>query len=157
MPNKTGKLNLNTWLENEQVNFEEINENFEKIDKLIICTESGTKTAAYSGGSDSMATWRYKKYSDGTVEMSTKLSFNTLKCNGGDAAPYISTNSKLFFPFSFSEIYDVQMHLVSEMNGWVSDITSNSVVDYREFRIVGMKQETDNTAKQIYVTVKGVL
>ena len=77
--NKTKNLGLNIWLENEPVNFEEMNENFEKIDHFVSCTESGVKTASYSGGSDTVANWRYKKYSDGTVEMSAKLNFTNLK------------------------------------------------------------------------------
>ena len=83
MPNTTSKLGLNTWLENDVVDFEEINENFEKLDNMVMCIESGTKTANFSGGTTSVATWRYRKYSDGTVEMSAKLEFTNLKCDGG--------------------------------------------------------------------------
>ena len=44
MPNITKKLGLNIWLENDIVDFEQINENFQKIDDCVICTESGIKT-----------------------------------------------------------------------------------------------------------------
>lgn len=46
MPNITKKLGLNILLENDIVNFEQINENFQKIDDCVICTESGIKTAS---------------------------------------------------------------------------------------------------------------
>lgn len=157
MPNKTANIGLNTWLENEVVNFEEVNENFEKIDGLVSCIESGTKTTSYTGGASSVATWRYKKYSDGTVEMYTKLEFVNLKCNGGSEAPYYSGDSKLYFPFELSEVSDVQMHLVSNTIGWVSDITDKSVLDYVTFRVMAMKFEDENIYKQIFVNVKGVI
>ena len=34
MPNQTQNLKLNTWLETEPVDFEQINDNFRKIDAL---------------------------------------------------------------------------------------------------------------------------
>lgn len=157
MLNRTKNLGLNIWLESEPVNFEEINENFEKLDTMIMCVENGKKTAAYTGGSDSAATWRYKKFSDGTVEITTKLGFTNLKCNGGSAAPYYSGNVKVSFPFEFSEVYDVQMHLASNTIGWVSDTTDKSVLDYLMFRVMGINYETDYVYKQVFITVKGVL
>lgn len=155
--NKTSKLNLNIWLENEVVDFEEINENFNKIDALTVVTESGTKTSSYTGGSDTVAKWRYKKYSDGTIEMSAKMEFVNIKCNGGDKSPYYSGSSKVYFPFELSEVYDVQMHLASNTIGWVSDITGKSVLDYVMFRVMSTAYESTTTYKQIFINVKGVL
>ena len=157
MASKTGNLGLNVWLENEVVDFEQINENFQKIDALTVCTESGTITSNYSGGATGVATWRYKKYSDGTVEMSTKLEFTNLKCNGGSAAPYYSGTSTLYLPFSLSSVFDVQMHLASNTIGWVSDITGQSVLDKVLFRVMGMQLENDYIYKQVFVSVKGVI
>lgn len=157
MPNTTSKLSLNTWLENDVVDFEKVNENFEKLDNMVMCIESGTKTANFSGGTTSVATWRYRKYSDGTVEMSAKLEFTNLKCNGGSSSPYYSGDSKVYFPFSFSSVYDVQMHLASNTIGWVSDITGKSVLDYVMFRVMGTAYESENVYKQVFITVKGVL
>lgn len=157
MPNKTTNLELNTWLENEMVNFEEVNANFETIDKLVSCVESGTKTSNYTGGSDSVAKWRYKKYSDGTVEMSAKLGFTNLKCNGGNQSPYYSGTSNVYFPFTLTEVYDVQMHLASNTIGWVSDITGKSVLDMVMFRVMATESETDEKYKQIFIQVKGVM
>ena len=64
MSDLTSNLAFNTFLENEVIDFEKINENFEKLDGYALCIESGEKTAIYSGGASGNATWRYKKYSD---------------------------------------------------------------------------------------------
>lgn len=157
MPNQTSNLKLNTWLENEAVDFSEVNANFETLDKLVSCVESGTTTSNYSGGSDSVAKWRYKKYSDGTVEMSAKLGFTNLKCNGGTKSPYYSGSSTVYFPFTLSEVYDVQMHLASNTIGWVSDITGKSVLDSVMFRVMATENESTEKYKQIFIQVKGVM
>ena len=157
MPNKTNNLGLNTFLETEYVDFEQINENFEKIADLVSCVESGTKTSSYTGGSDSVVTWRYKKYSDGTIDMSAKMEFTNLKCDGGSSSPYYSGDSKVYFPFSLSQVYDVQMHLASNTIGWVSDITGKSVLDHVMFRVMGTEHESSYVYKQIFINVKGVL
>lgn len=157
MPNTSSNLGLNVFLENDVVDFEDLNTNFEKLDTMIMCTESGTKTANYTGGTSSVATWRYKKYSDGTIEMSAKMGFDNLKCNGGDTSPYYSGSSKVYFPFSLSAVYDVQMHLASNTIGWVSDITGRSVLDYVMFRVMSTAYESDYEYKQIFINVKGVI
>ena len=157
MPNTTKNLGLNIWLENEVVDFEEINENFKKLDTMIMCVESGTKTANYTGGSDSVATWRYKKYSDKSIEMWAKLQFTNLKCNGGTSSPYYSGESKIYFPFTLSSVNDVQMHLASNTIGWVSDITGQSVLDNVQFRVMSTAYESTTIYKQIFINVKGVL
>lgn len=157
MSNVTDNLQFNVWLEDDVVNFEEINANFEKLDSMVMCVESGTKTSAYSGGSSSNATWKYKKYSDGTIEMSSKLEFTNLKCNGGSAAPYYSGSVLVNFPFDLKEVYDVQMHLASNTIGWVSDITGKSVLDSVNFRVMGMSSESTYVYKQVFINVKGVL
>lgn len=157
MPNKTANLQLNTWLENEAVNFEEVNENFETIDNLVSCIESGTKTANYTGGVESAAKWRYKKYSDGTVEMSTVVYFTNLKCNGGSKSPYYSGTSTIYFPLSLSGVYNVQMHLASNTFGWVSNITGKTVSDYVMFRLMALEYEDTEEYKQVFINVKGVM
>lgn len=157
MPNQTANLQLNTWLENEAVDFEDINANFEKIDSLVSCVESGVKTANYTGGTDSVAKWRYKKFSDGTVEMSAKMEFSNLKCNGGATSPYYSGTSTVYFPFTLTGVYDVQMHLASNTIGWVSDITGKSVLDKVMFRVMSTALESSDTYKQVFIQVKGVM
>lgn len=157
MPNTTKNLGLTTFLENDVVDFEYINANFEKIDDLVVGVESGTKTANYSGGSSGVATWRYKKYSDNTIEMSAKLEFTNIKCNGGDTSPYYSGTSTVYFPFQLSRVYDVQMHLASNTFGWVSNITGRSVLDSVMFRLLALTKEEDYEYKQVFINVKGVI
>ena len=155
--NKTTKLKMNSWLENDPVDFEEINENFNIIDALPICIESGTKVGTYTKGPESTCTWRYKKFSDNTIEMSTKLAFDTLKCNVGSKSPYYSEESKVTFPFSFKEVYDVQMHLASTAIGWPVDVTGRTALDSVTFKMAAINSETDSIYKQVFVNVKGVL
>ena len=153
--NKTTNLKLNTWLENDPVDFEEINENFNIIDSLPICIESGTKTGTYTGGTTTVNTWRYKKYSDGSIEMFTKLEFDNLKCNSGTEAPYYSGSSKVTFPFALKAVRDVQMHLASNTIGWISDTTGRNVIDYVSFRIAAIHKEDSAEYKQVFINVKG--
>ena len=157
MASKTKNHGFNIWLETDAVNFDEINKNFEKIDTFVVCTESGTKSAACSGGISGTTKWHYKKYSDGTIEMSAKMEFDNLKCNGGSGSPYYSSDVKVNFPFSLSSVYDVQMSLASNTIGWVSNITGQSVIDCVKFRVLATAQETSTLYKQVFITVKGVL
>lgn len=157
MPNKTKNLGLNTWLESEVVDFEQVNENFETLDAMPMCIESGTKTANYTGGVSGTTVWRYKKYSDKTIEMSTKMEFTNIKCNGGDVSPYYSGISEVHFPFTLSSVYCVQMHLASNTFGWVTNITGSSVLDLVKFRILNPTKEEEGTYKQVFITVKGVM
>ena len=168
MPNQTAKLKLNTFLENEAVNFEDLNENFEKIDGYVICTGSGTRSSAYTEGANSTATWHYKKYSDGTIDMSTKLEFTNLVCNrlpgSGSGSVYRSVTSTVNFPFGTYEIYDVQIHLVSDISSydnhaWVSNITDRNVTNALTFRLNSSTNEGSNRSinRQVYINIKGVL
>lgn len=157
MANQTAKNQFNIFLENDTVDFELINENFNKLDDMNLCIASGMTTSSYSGGVTGTATWRYKKFADGTIEMSTKLEFDNIKCNGGTGSPYYSGTSTVNFPFSLSSVYDVQMHLASNTIGWVSDITGKSVLDYVMFRVMSTSYESENIYKQIFINVKGVL
>lgn len=157
MATKTPKLGLNIWLESDPVNFEEVNENFKKIDDMVMCIESGEVSSSYSGGVSGSTTWKYKKYSDGTIDMSTKMEFTNIKCNGGSSAPYYSGTLNLYLPFTLSQVYDVQMHLASNTIGWVSDITGQSVLDKVTFRLLAMENESDYKYKQVFINVKGVL
>lgn len=157
MATKTPKLGLNIWLESDPVNFEEVNENFKKIDDMVMCIESGEVGSSYSGGVSGSTTWKYKKYSDGTIDMSTKMEFTNIKCNGGSNAPYYSGTLDLYLPFTLSQVYDVQMHLASNTIGWVSDITGQSVLDKVVFRLLAMENESDYKYKQVFINVKGAL
>lgn len=156
MPNQTSNNQFNTFLESDAVDWSLINENFEKIDKMVLCVDSGEKTAAYSGGATGNASWKYKKYSDGSVEMYTAIDFDSLKCSGGAKAPYNTDSVRLVFPFQLVSIDCVQMHLISSnTNGWVSDITGRNILDYLLFRVMGMETESSNVYKRVCIDLKG--
>lgn len=175
MPNKTAKLGLNTWLENEYVNIEEINDNFRLLDGFPMCVESGTKTSEYGYVNPENSqfiswgnvTWYFKRYAtsslDGNFEMSAKIEYSgnkDLKCNGVLApndAMFYSGISRIMFPVKFKHVYDVQMHLASNTLGWLSDITGAAVSSYVQFRLVNPKEETESMYKQVFINVKGVL
>lgn len=157
MPNLTTKLGLNTWLENEVMDVDQLNANFEKLDSMVMCLENEKKTANYTGGSDTVVTWHYRKHSDGTVDLWTKLSFSSLKCNGGSAFPYYSEDVKIYLPFSLSAITDVQMHLASGTIGWICDVTGKGILDYLQFRVMSTVYESTTLYKEVFINVKGVL
>lgn len=52
MPNLSTNMGFNLFLESDVVDFEQLNANFEKLDKMVLCIESGTKTASYSGNTN---------------------------------------------------------------------------------------------------------
>ena len=153
MSSKTSNLGLTIWNDTDPVDFEEINSNFQTIDGLANCIESGIVTVSYNGGTNTDVNWYYKKYSDGVAEACVILSYNTLTCNTGTAAPYESTVSTINFPFTFSAIYNIQMNLVSETTGWIAN-TSVSL-DRAAFKVCNIVQETEATYKQVCVSVKG--
>lgn len=157
MASKSEKMGFNIFLDTDVVDFELINENFNKLENAVICIESGTKTSSYTGGVSGSTTWRYKKFSDGTIEMSVKMEFDNLKCNGGTTSPYYSSDSKVYFPFTLSSVYDVQMHMASNTIGWVSDITDKSALDHVMFRVMATVKEDNYEYKQVFINVKGVL
>lgn len=155
MPNKTSKLKLNTFLENEAVDYTQVNENFEILDKCPICTESGEKTSAYTGASSGNATWYYRKYSDGTVDLYTKIETTALKCSSGASAPYYSDTIKLVLPIELSTIYSTEINSASEYLGWMANVTGKNVNDYILFRAAGAKIESSNAYKCVFIHIKG--
>ena len=159
MPKLTPKLGLNTWLENEIVNFEEINANFERLDVMPMCVESGTKTASYSGTTSGTTPWYYRKYSDGTIDMFTCVSYTDLICSKGSSAPYYSEDSKVYLPFDIMQFLDVQMHLVTpDTYGWVVDATDKVAFDHVKIRVASNTYELNSSYdKRVYISIKGVL
>lgn len=148
-------MEFNLFLESDVVDFELLNANFEKLDKMVLCTESGEKTANYSGGTTGNATWKYKKYSDGTIDLYTAMSLDNLKCSQGSQAPYYTSDCKVYFPFTITKIDNVQMHMSSETKGWVCNLTGKDVVDYILFNIMGMESENNYVFKKVFIDVKG--
>ena len=157
MANKTDRCGFNVFLENDIVNFDEINYNFEKLDTMNLCVESGTASATYNGVTSGSIIWRYKKYADKTVELSAKLELGSIRCNGGSSAPYSSGEINVYFPFKLSNVYNIQMHMTSNTVGWVHDMTPKGVLDCVSFKAISMALESANVYKEISINVKGVL
>lgn len=153
MSRKTSNLGLTVWNDTDPVDFEEINSNFQTIDGLINCIESGIVTVSYNGETNADVKWYYKKYSDGIAEACAILFCNTLTCNTGTAAPYESAVSTIKFPFTFSTVYNIQTNLVSGTTGWIAN-TSVSL-DSVSFKICNIVQETEASYKQVCVSIKG--
>lgn len=157
MASQTNRCKFNTFLENDVVDFEQINENFEKLDAMGFCVETGTKAANYDGTTSGSILWRYRKYSDNHVELSIKLEFGNLACNGGTEVPYSSGQVNVYLPFKFSDIYNIQMHMSSNTVGWVQDVTAKGSSDKVSFKVLSMDKETVTVYKEISIIVKGVL
>lgn len=157
MANQTTKNKFNIFLENDPVDFELINANFEKIDSMNLCVESGIKAANYSGVTSGSILWRYKKYSDKTIDMDIKLEFGNIRCNGGSAFPYLSGIVNVYFPFKLSNVFNIQMHMTSNTVGWVSDLTPKGALEYVSFQVLSVYSESENVYKEISISVKGVL
>lgn len=157
MSSKTKNLGLTTWDDTDPVDFEEINDNFEKIDNLVSCIESGVAQSTYTGGARETVDWHYKKYSDGSVDMTGVVYYTTLLCSNGDAPLYSSDVSDVTFPFEFNDIFDVQMNLTSGTFGWVCNANSATSLDHISLRIYNMWKETADVYKYIYINIKGKL
>ncbi len=157
MANLTEKNGFNIFLENDVVDFELINANFEKLDGMCLCTESGTKAGNYSGVTSGTILWRYKKYADKTVELSVKMEFGNIRCNSGTNAPYMSGQINVYFPFKLSNVFNIQTNMSSNTVGWVHDITPNGALDCVSFKVASMQLESVNVYKEISINVKGVL
>lgn len=155
MSNLTNNIGFNIFLENDYVDYELINRNFEKLDTMVLCVESGDKSASYSGAATGNATWHYKKYSDGTIDLYTKIGFDTLKCNQGSKAPYYTTDCKVYFPITITKIDCIQMYMGSSTVGWVNNVTGKDVTDVVTFNIMSMESESVYVPKQIFINVKG--
>lgn len=153
--NVTSNIGLHVWNEDEIVDFEEINENFEKIDDLLLVVEYGTKTANTTGGTDNIITWYYRVFNNQTVDMYCKLDCDSLKCNNGSAVPYLTNELTVSFPFGLSEIRDVHMHMASSTKGWVFNTTEENVLNKLSFVVGSFENESTNNHKTIYISLKG--
>lgn len=153
---KTLNLGFHSWIETDAVNFEEINENFDKIDNLVHCTESGIMTMPYTNGSNTTAEWYYRKYSDGMVEACADLTYTNLICDQGSEAPYYSAkHSEITLPFTFARVYDLQMHLASNSMSWVTNITGSNISNRVIFRLFNVTVESSELYKQVFVHIVG--
>lgn len=154
MPNQTKNLRFNVFLENEPVDFEQINANFEKIDSLLNCVEHGTKSTNYSGGATGTANWTYRKYSDGSIELYTVVDVSTMKCNIGDEMPFSSSAVDVPLPFKVN-VKSLLTHLSTSVMNIVTDETNSAAKNNLVFTLKGFANETATLSKRLFIHVKG--
>lgn len=164
MATKTPNLKLNTWLESDVVNFEEVNENFEVLDGCIMCIASGMTDSSCSGSSDSRPNWNYKKYSNKTIEMDTRIPFANSICSEGvtGTGPYkMINNCILSLPTNvgtITSITSIQLQLSGEnAYGWAVNLSNKDRIDSIVMNILNSIIETSSSYKEIHVSVKGVI
>ena len=158
--NRTEKLGLHTWLENEIVDFEEMNENFEIMDALPLCIGSGARSAPYSGSTltTDAAVWYFRRYSDGVVEISGKFVHNALPVSTGAAAPYTTDQTTITFPITFNKIYSINITCNGYETMCIPVLTTPAdITNYISYKLMSFTQETSSeyTDKEVYITVKG--
>lgn len=158
MPNSTANLGLNIFLEDEVFDVDQVNENFQKLDVVPMCTETGTMTSYYSGASVGTITWYYKRYQDKTIELNASVSLNLLITKNGTSQPYYSDTVEVGLPVQFSSIYDAHISVASNTQCWPSIIASSRIIDSLNFVLLSKNKvtSTTNNFKTIFIQVKGV-
>lgn len=157
MPKTTTNLQFNLFEETDVVDFELINQNFEKIDNTKLWIGSDKTASTYSIGEvNGTASWYYKEMSDRHVEMYTKIDLDTLKCSNGSGVPYYSDTVTLNLPVPLDSVHDVQMHLNSSTVGWIIDETGANMSSFVKFKVASFNHEPSVIYKQIFVSIKGI-
>lgn len=154
---KTEKnLGFNTFVENQIVDFDQVNENFKMIDKMCICTDSNQITAGNTS-------WYCREFADKTVDMTTKIEYADKRCTNGSKAPYYTSDVVVQLPFTLTKIhgifFDLSLAPKSDGNyiyGWVQNVTPKTSLSSVTFRIMAMESETEYINKQVSIHVIGV-
>lgn len=173
MSQTTPRLKFITFLENDYVNFNDINHNFEILEKTGLCVESGTNDVTRSGVS---ANWYYKKFLNSTktspmytVEASTFITNEgTWTCKEditkGRQSCWISDKIKVPLPniISSSNIYDMQASIrlsssTTDPNiNWIT-FEKDDLDGMVQFRAISPVQEKDGIPKIASIQVKAIL
>lgn len=171
MPATTTNLGLIKPYESEYWDIDKFNENMDKIDALTHIVESGTATSdKYAINSvttkSGTVTWRYKKYSDGTLEANSAWKISNLRCNDkqGEDGTWRSGFVHVNYP-SLGQQTVYYKNAMCASSSAASDATQCWVMDcsiygedagYQTIRLVATKNETDTSAeKVIYMEFKG--
>lgn len=182
MSSKTDNLQMTKWLENDPVNFEEVNENFLKIDNCTSCYERGVVTSSYSGGLNGVGKWVYRKYTGWNLKKSDDDTLSIIKtieaCIVIDASSLPIENedsdiSSIFhsidltinLPFDIASLSYINMHLaVDGLYGGVMDKTAydndlSMIGKSLKVQLWSMKKEQPGSPKnkKIMINLKGVL
>lgn len=178
MSTKTDNLQMNKWFENDPVNFEEVNDNFLKLDDCTQCFERGAITSNYSGGLNGVGTWIYRKYTgwnmkksdDGvsiikTVEACVVVDASSLNISTPDSAMstlFHSSEVQIDLPFEIASLSYINIRLTGNVYGGIIDNTkyeSNLSMLGKKLKIQlwSMKKEESSIPKKIMINLKGVL
>lgn len=169
MPGSTTRYGFNTFMENDYVDWDLINQNFNNLDGKIMCIASQKYPAFYYlDGSDQSITasnqWQYKEYADKTFELSISVPHSNLACGVGAASPYASSSVAIVFPDSMKnrvqEVSCVQVSLKSEVTvGYVINQTPTNVLDRVVYKAYSNALESNpaTAVKSVDILVKGVL
>lgn len=165
---RTPNLGLATWLENDIVNFEDINDNFEKLDNCIVGLSKGyeSEPATVIGGGANASPWKYKTYSDGSTEITIAIQYAALRCCTANSAAgvYASETSTVYLPPThvFDYIHDIRITAVNELSvgtkqayNWASIIEYDSFSRAIRFALLSTESEPDTNIKQVYISIKG--
>ncbi len=156
MGQTTTNLGLNTFAETDIFDVSLINENFWTLDNASVCTESGTMSSNYTGAATGTATWRYKRYTDKTIELNTAISLNSVFPNNGSSPFYYSRDVNLSLPLALAQTYDIHIDIASSTNRWGIIISSDDITSGMVFRILSNTQTSVAGYQKVYIQVKGV-
>ncbi len=174
MPNTTPNLGLNTFLENDVFDYNQLNSNFSKIDNLDIPGQTGTMTSTYSyvnynnSTTTGEVTWRFRRYKNKVIELNTVFTVNMLSTNNGTSPFYYSKILVLNMPVEFAggydKVYDINTSLLTEPNAnyfWRSAVQYYSSYwplseGLKLYVVSNGTNGTSTHSKTFYVEVKGV-
>lgn len=167
MGTQTSKLGLTKPSESDFATVNTLNRNFDIIDSLVHIKSSGTATSTVYGYESSTSsignvTWYYKKYDDGTFSAYTKYADTKLLCKNawgsGSKSVYVSDSISINTPnIGISAINNCQLSIAGNVFNWPMNITNNSetMLSKMGIRAASIYNETENTAKTIYITIEG--
>lgn len=156
MGGTTRNLGLNTFVETDIFDVDLLNDNFWLLDNASVCTESGTMNSTYTGASTGTATWRYKRYTDKTIELNTAITLNAAYPNLGSSPFYYSRDVNLSLPLALAQTYDVHIDVASSTNRWGIIVASDDITSGMVFRILSNTQASVASYQKVYIQVKGV-
>ena len=172
MADTTPKLGLVKPTEDEYFDIVgDFNANWDTIDGLTHIMESGKASSSFyspntAASPTGTATWRYKKFSDGTFEMFGSFTVNNATCGTAAAdGSYRASNIKIKYPSIGQDEILYRNQTVRDGTDADDGSVYNTVVDvstvadsltYSSIRLFSTVKETKARAKNIYIEVKGL-
>ena len=159
MPNKTTNLGMNVFLENEVFDVDLVNENFQIIDDIPMTAKSaGVMTSVFSGAQSGTVTWRYKRYSDKTIDLEASIVLNSVYINANNAVPYYSNDVVVNLPVVLSSVNNIHTDIVANTRRWVAMTSSTGTVTTAlTFSILSNVKDTSSSNRNtVFIQIKGV-